>query len=79
MASNGLAATFSIGGPAMATTTPDQVLTLYEAAELLQVSVKTLWSEARNEKVPCFKIGKQYRFIRADILAWARGQAETQN
>lgn len=59
------------------TTTPDEVLTLHEAAKLLHVSVKTLWSEARNEKVPCFKVGKQYRFIRDDILAWARAQAET--
>lgn len=54
------------------TAAADEVLTLHAAAKLLQVSEKTLWSEAKAGKVPHFKIGKQYRFVRAELLNWAK-------
>ncbi|MEQ1904759.1 MAG: helix-turn-helix domain-containing protein [Pirellulaceae bacterium] len=54
------------------TTTPEEVLTLHAAAKFLQVSEKTLGQEAKAGNVPHFKIGKQYRFVRAELLAWAR-------
>lgn len=61
------------------TTHAEEVLTLHAAAKLLQVSEKTLWTEARAGRVPHFRIGKQYRFVRAELLAWARkSQADAQ-
>jgi len=48
-----------------------EILTLHEASVLLRVSEKTLWSEARNFKVPHFKVGKQFRFVRSELLEWA--------
>jgi excisionase family DNA binding protein len=56
----------------MATTTPDDVLTLFEAAKLLQVSEKTLANQAKAGQVPHCRIGKQFRFVRGELLAWAR-------
>lgn len=64
----------------MACTPPSEVLTLHDAAKLLQVSEKTLWTQARALEIPHFRIGKQYRFHRQQLLDWARsgnGQAAT--
>ena len=47
------------------------VLTVYEAAHLLQVSERTLLAQAKEGTVPHFKIGKQYRFLRSEIMSWA--------
>lgn len=51
---------------------PSEVLTLHQAAKLLQVSEKTLWSQSRAGAVPHFKIGRQYRFNKSELLDWAR-------
>jgi nitrogen PTS system EIIA component len=51
---------------------PAEVLTLFDAAKLLQVSEKTLSAQARAGAVPHFRIGKQYRFNRQELLDWAR-------
>ena len=52
----------------------DEYLTLHEAAALLKVSERTLWELAKDSKIPCFRVGKQYRFIRQAILDWAKSQ-----
>lgn len=62
----------------MAKTTGDDVLTLYEASQLLKVSEKTLANEAKAGNVPHFKIGKQFRFHRQELLAGARSAQATQ-
>lgn len=54
--------------------TDAEYLTLAEAARLLQVSPKTLWSLARAYHIPHFRVGKQYRFARTELLAWAKHQ-----
>lgn len=52
--------------------TAEDVLTLTEAAKLLQVSEKALSKEAKNARVPHFRIGRQYRFVRGELIAWAK-------
>lgn len=51
---------------------PAEVLTLFDAAKLLQVSEKTLRAQAIAGLVPVFRIGKQWRFNRQELLDWAR-------
>jgi excisionase family DNA binding protein len=53
-------------------TPSDEVLTLHEGAQFVKVSEKTLWAEAKAGRVPHFKLGKQYRFVRSELLEWAR-------
>ena len=57
--------------PTMNTTETASVLTLYEAAEFLRVSERTLWQLAREQQVPHFRVGRQYRFVSTELLAWA--------
>jgi excisionase family DNA binding protein len=53
-------------------TPPSEVLTLFDAAKLLRVSEKTLWAQARAGAIPHFRVGKQYRFHKQELLEWAR-------
>ena len=50
---------------------PDtQVLTLVEVAALLRVPKSTVYKLAQNGTVPCFKVGKHWRFLLRDIEGW---------
>lgn len=51
-----------------------EVLTADEAAELLRVSTKTILALARDGTLPGEKVGRAWRFVRSDLLAYLRGQ-----
>ena len=51
-----------------------EVLTADEAADLLRVSTKTILALARDGTLPGEKVGRAWRFVRADLLAYVRGQ-----
>jgi excisionase family DNA binding protein len=46
----------------------DEVLTPEQAAELLHVSVATVYRELRAGRLPGFKIGQQWRLSRDELL-----------
>jgi excisionase family DNA binding protein len=56
----------------------DEVLKRSEAAKLLGICTETLTKLVRDEKLPCKRVGKEYRFLRSEIVAWlaARGANE---
>ncbi len=54
----------------------DEVWDLQEAADFYKVSAKTLWGLARDGKVPCRKVGKQFRFLRSQSVEWMRNNNE---
>ena len=51
-----------------------EVLTANEAAELLRVSTKTVLTLARDGVLPGEKVGRAWRFVRADLLDYVRGR-----
>jgi len=53
-----------------------EVLTTEEAASLLRVSSKTVLSLARTGSLPGEKVGRAWRFLRSDVLAYVRGANE---
>ena len=48
----------------------DPILTLPEVANLLKVAEKTVYTMARNDQSPAFKVRGQWRFKRDDIDRW---------
>ncbi len=46
-------------------------LNVPEAAALLGVSDKTIYRHVKQGHVPFYRVGDQYRFSRAELLAWA--------
>jgi excisionase family DNA binding protein len=53
----------------------NEFLNLNEAARMLGVSDRTLSAEAKANRVPHFKVGKQYRFLSSVLIDWARQQS----
>lgn len=58
-----------------------EVINAEEAAKLLRIHVKHLRELAANKKVPCRRLGKEYRFNRQAMLDWLAGAevCETQS
>ncbi len=52
-----------------------EVLNLTEAARFIRVSEKTLREMARRERVPCRKVGREWRFLRRGLQQWLAGPA----
>jgi excisionase family DNA binding protein len=51
-----------------------EILTAEQAAALLQVSTRTILQLARDAELPGHKVGRAWRFCRADVLAYVRGE-----
>jgi excisionase family DNA binding protein len=51
----------------------EEILTADEAAHLLRVSTKTILALAREGVLPGEKVGRAWRFVRADLLDYLRG------
>lgn len=49
---------------------PKEVLTVKEAAELLEVSVWTVSSAAHKGELPARKVGRAWRFSRKALIDW---------
>lgn len=56
----------------------DEVLTRRQAADLLCVCIETITKLARDEGLPCKRVGKDYRFLRSQIMAWLAARDEAQ-
>jgi excisionase family DNA binding protein len=52
------------------------VLTVEQAAELLQVDADTVSTLAREGTLPGRKVGREWRFARAALLRWLGGDTD---
>jgi excisionase family DNA binding protein len=55
----------------------NSLLTVQEVAELLQVPVSWVYERVRKrspERLPCYRLGKYWRFRELDLLAWIERQ-----
>ena len=51
--------------------TTDRLLRVDEAAEFLAISPRTLWTLTNSGRIKCVHVGKNVRYSRADLLAFA--------
>jgi excisionase family DNA binding protein len=51
-----------------------RLLTLSEAANLLQVSTRTLQRMIRNRELPAFKVGGQWRLRETQLRQWVENR-----
>ncbi|NJD55201.1 MAG: helix-turn-helix domain-containing protein [Nitrospirae bacterium] len=52
------------------------ILSVKEVAELLSVSEKTIYRMIKEETIPCFRVGGQWRFDRREISSWIEDTRE---
>lgn len=47
-----------------------EVLTTAQVADLLQVHVKVVGRYVRTRGLPAHRIGREYRFLKSEVIAW---------
>ncbi|AWF83304.1 helix-turn-helix domain-containing protein [Microbulbifer sp. ANSA003] len=57
----------------------DQILTLKQVAEYLQLAEKTAYRLAAEGKLPGFKVGGSWRFKQSDLEKWIELQKQNIN
>lgn len=50
------------------------ILTIKEVANYLKVTERTIYRLSQAKKIPSFKVGGMWRFLRKDIDAWIAKQ-----
>ena len=50
----------------------DKWLTVEQIAEYLQMSMSSIYKKAQNGKIPAYKVGRQWRFKKAEIDQWVK-------
>lgn len=50
------------------------ILTIKEVADYLKVNERTVYRLAGAKKIPAFKVGGTWRFLRSDIEQWIKSQ-----
>lgn len=51
-------------------------LSVKDVATLINISSKTIYRMIRNETIPCFRVGGQWRFDRREIISWMEDTRE---
>lgn len=64
----------SLGCCAMPTD-PDEILTIDELANYLKAGKRTVYRLAAEGRIPAFKVGGTWRFLRTDIEVWIKQQS----
>jgi excisionase family DNA binding protein len=62
-------------GPSIASTAPE-VMTRADVAKLLQVHPNVVGRYIREQGLPAARLGGEWRFLRADIIAWLAARKE---
>ncbi len=56
-----------------------EILTAEQAADLLQVSLRTVLQLARDGELVGHKVGRAWRFCRSEVVAYVRGERLVSN
>ena len=55
----------------------DAVFTVQELAAYLRMQVVTIYKHAKTGRLPCFKVGANWRFKKSTIDKWIADQEES--
>ena len=50
----------------------DELLTAAETCRYLKIAPRTLYRYIQDRRMPAFKLGKEWRFVRSDLERWIR-------
>lgn len=55
----------------------DELLTAAETCRYLKIAPRTLYRYIQERRMPAFKLGKEWRFVRSDLEGWIRRRVTT--
>ncbi|MFO0700169.1 MAG: helix-turn-helix domain-containing protein [Nitrospira sp.] len=56
----------------MGKTPKSELMTATETCRFLEMTLPTLYRCLRSQQIPAFKLGNEWRFVRADLEQWIR-------
>lgn len=57
----------------------EEILTVAEIAEYLKIDKVTVYRLAKNKQIPAFKVGRQWRFNKQEIIKFTQAGDELSN
>lgn len=48
----------------------DEVMGIKEVSEFLKTGTTTIYALARKKKIPARKIGREWKFLKSEIMEW---------
>lgn len=61
----------------MAKEPKSEIMTADETCRYLKITPRTLYRYLRSRRIPAFKLGKEWRFVRSDLEQWIRDQIKS--
>lgn len=55
----------------------NELLTVDETCRYLKITPRTLYRYIHDRRLPGFKLGKEWRFVRSDLEQWIEEQARS--
>ena len=52
----------------------ERIMNVNEAVEFLGIEKHVLYAKCANGEIPCFRIGKLYKFKRSELIQWMDAQ-----
>ena len=56
----------------MAKEPKSELMTAEETCRYLKITQRTLYRYLQSHRIPAFKLGKEWRFVRSDLEQWIR-------
>jgi len=56
----------------MSQSSKSELMTAEETCRYLKITQRTLYRYLRSRRIPAFKLGSQWRFVRSDLEQWIR-------
>jgi|DewCreStandDraft_1066081.scaffolds.fasta_scaffold01933_4 excisionase family DNA binding protein len=50
----------------------EELLTAQEASNYLKISVRTLYKHIKEQRIPAFKLGRSWRFLKSELDNWLK-------
>ena len=60
------------------TVSGERIMNVNEAVEFLGVEKHVLYAKSASGEIPCFRIGKLYKFKRSELIQWMDAQGMNQ-
>ena len=53
-----------------------ELMTAEETCRYLKITQRTLYRYLQGRRIPAFKLGKEWRFVRSDLEQWIRDRTQ---
>lgn len=57
----------------------EKIISLKEAVDFLGLEKHIVYAKCSTGEIPCFKVGKLYKFKRSELTAWKEKQGDKQS